>query len=152
MKKPFKLLIFTLLLMVAAMACKSNLTEEDMQTENLEELIIGKWQLVKVDEVFVPIPPPPSYDYSKYNIMYEFKANGVLTVFGETNNIERYIGHEICDHLYSFVDDDGGLGMPNLPFGLQIGTFTSWYKISSEELIINDSPLDGYIYYLIKIN
>ena len=161
--KLLKLLTFSLLLMTLAAACNKNQKENDVQIENPEEaikhidselyaLISGKWQLVEVREVFVPVPPHPSYDYSGYNIVYEFKTNGVLTVSGETYDIDRYIGHEIGEHPYSFIDDDRGLGMPNLPFGLQIDNFPYWYQISSEELKIDYSPGDGYIYFLIKLN
>ena len=158
MKNIIKLQVILILLVAGIVGC--NKTNESNQIEEIPEetidstlytLISGKWQLLTVEEVFVPVPQP-THDYSKYNIVYEFKPNGVLTVSGATDDIERYIGHKTGKHSYSFIDDGNKLGMVGLPFGLQINNFISWYQLSSEELIINDSPLDGYVYFLIKID
>ena len=40
-------------------------------------------------------------DYTPYNVIYEFKADGVLTVSGETSQVDIYLGHEIGDHFYA---------------------------------------------------
>ena len=122
----------------------------ELVNSTLYKLILGKWQLLQVDEVFTPEPPSLSHDYSEYNIVYELKTNGVLTVSGEIEDVDTYRGHTIGNHTYSFIDDDNQMGNPSFPFGLQIDALTSWYKISSEELIINNSPMDGFIYSLIK--
>jgi len=103
--------------------------------------LTGKWKLVKVEEVF---NNPTSYDYSPYNIVYEFQTKGVLTVSGETNNISMYRGHDIGEYSYSIVDEDQS-------YLLKIGNTTYWCQVTSEKLVIDSSPLDGPIYYFIKI-
>ncbi len=163
LKLQILLLFFTVSIVGCNKSTKINNEEKNPEEKINEEkkpeegnpyytLLIGKWKLEKVKEVFVPVPPPPTHDYSQYNIVYEFKTNKVLIVSGEIEKIKRYIGHNPGEHSYSFIYDDNKLGLPNLPYGLKIDNFISWYNITSEELIINDSPVDGYIYYLIKIN
>ena len=155
MKHLLKLLIFSLLLIIAVTACNSNQKEDDIPIENLTKsvdsdlykLISGKWQLMEVRASFVS-NPPFVYDCSEYNIVYEFKTNGVLIVSGET---DESIGYTAGEYTYSFVDDV--FGWLHLPWGLQINNYSpSWYNISSEELIIDYSPLDGSTSCFIRID
>jgi len=119
----------------------------DTNKDNQIKYIIGEWKLKKVTIPFID----KSYDYSQYSIVYEFKRNGVLTVSGETDVIDTYIGHTIGKYSYTFIEDKEGYGMVGLPYGLKIDDDTYWYKISSEELTITRTPLDGYAYYLVKL-
>ena len=125
----------------------------DNDNNNYAENIIGEWKLVKItnsytlDTSFNPL----SYDYSQYSIVYEFKRNSVLTVSGETDVIDIYVGHTIGKHSYSFVKDKDGYGMAGLPYGLKIDDHTYWYEVSSEKLIITMAPVDGNAYYFVKL-
>ena len=119
-----------------------NTVEVTAMITSLLSLEGTKWKLVTL---LVPFTPdgPIWYDYSKYDIVYEFRTNNVLTVSGETTDIEVYIGHEIGEHFYS-IDNVWELKIDNIVY---------WgYYTTANELIIDGSPLDGYKYNFVKIN
>jgi hypothetical protein len=104
--------------------------------------IIGKWKLMKAE---IPYSErQPSYDYSQRNIIYEFKANGNLIVFGKTNNINHYLGHEQGVFEFSYINDSDESRM-------KIDNTTWWYVLSAKELILSLAPLDGQILYFVKL-
>jgi hypothetical protein len=124
---------------------------------NPEEIIIGKWKLLKSEHPMTG----NSADYSQCNVVYEFGTDGILSTIstGECaygiplyNYPTSYPYPNYEDCFYSFVDDEEGLGWVGMPYGLQIGSFTYWYRISSKYLEINRSPSDGGIDYLVKID
>jgi len=149
MKKTL-LFLTTILVTLSFTACSTSddidETPEVKSTNTI--MLVGKWQLTKVETSFLT---PKLYDYSQCNIIYEFKSDNVLTISGEIDNV-TYLGHDIGDHVYSIIDDDGGYGIIGLPYGLKIDYRTSWYILTSKELKIDDRPLDGLVYTLIKTN
>jgi len=88
--------------------------------------IFGKWKLVKEILVFTS-NGPKLFDYSKKNIVYEFKENGVLTISG--------VSHDTGldgEHFYSIEDDESG--GTKLTIGL-----TWWpYSVNSKELVLRE--------------
>ena len=100
--------------------------------------IAGKWKLLKELPGMTELPVS-EIDYSQHNIVYEFKANGVLTVSGNTNVGFPGTG----EYAYSI----GNYGE------IHIDAVRFWYRFSSnkEELIIDSRPIDGPAYYFVKI-
>ena len=106
--------------------------------------IIGKWKLIQIDVPAFP-PDPTSYNYSQYNIIYEFKMNGIFTVSGDIDGI-TYVGHRIGEHSYFIVTSF------MIAIDYQIPLFMwSIFSVFSNYLIINDSPFDGPIYSFVKL-
>ena len=117
--------------------------EEEIVDDYLTSCIIGKWKLMKV-LVYTDIALKVD-DYSKDNIIYEFKSNGILTISGVPKDNG---GYRAGDHTYSVV--------PNPYFGasyrLIIDTFFIYgCKIANNELWFDILPLDGPAYFLNKI-
>jgi len=139
MKAIKNILGLAMVLLVLAGSFSSCAEDEEPTTS-----IIGKWKLVKVTSSFTSIGPI-SFDYSQYNILYEFKVNDILTVSGKTDNIDNYMGHEIGEHSYSIIDEDKGYDR------LTIDGQGWGHQISSNELIISLAFLDGPIYDFVKI-
>jgi len=135
-KKTFYVLIMSIIWFVAGLSC--NKTE--MSGGNSSD-IIGEWKLVKV---IIPFTGE-TYDYSQFNISYNFNKNAVLSVSGKTDHIQWYGGHETGEYSYSIIKDESG-------FILKINNRSYGCHISSKKLEISDAPLDGFIYYLEKIN
>ena len=107
--------------------------------------IIGKWKLVEVKKT---MPPEESYDYSQYDLIYEFKTNGVLTVSGEIEDVVNY-GFSIGEYSYS----------PNTYNSMIIDRYRPYLYLylcilSSKNLLLYSIELmDGYDYYFfIRIN
>lgn len=115
--------------------------------------IIGTWKLEKIESSGMNPSGPQTWDYSGYNIVYQFKTGGILTVSVDSNSIPDYYGsYTVGNHTYAIVDDKEGYGTAGLPYGLKIGNSTFWYKLSSKELVIDSRPLDGGAYYLTKLD
>jgi len=106
--------------------------------------ILGKWKLVKTMHPM----SKGCLDYSKCNVVFEFRSDSVLTISGETIHIRPYFGFDTDEYefFYSFVEPN----QQNSFRTLKINTSYFWHRISVNELIIDDSPLDGGIYYLVK--
>jgi len=105
--------------------------------------IIGKWKLVKME--WFNMAPGPNQglqrnDFSRHNIVYDFKSNNVLTVSGQLENRIPVNG----DHLYSIGNYQQ----------IYIGHNRTSYAISSDkkELVFISTPHDGVDYYFVKIN
>ena len=107
------------------------------------ECIIGEWKLVKAIIVFSP-DAPQCYDYSQYNIVYEFKMNNILFVSGITDNISTLL--ENGEHFYSIGDFSDGR---NLMIGDNYSLW--WCSISPKELAIDLTPLDGPFVKFVKL-
>jgi len=121
------------------------------QNDECNGTIEGKWKLVKITVPFTPTGPK-SYDYSKHDIVYEFDTNGILTVSVETGQIDWYGGHEKGEYSYSIIDEsEAKEAVGANAFVLKIGTLYYSYNVNDKELIIDSSPLDGFVYYFIKI-
>ena len=138
MKKILKLIAFSAILLSLVggfFSCK-----EDIDIDP-QKAIIGKWKLVKLTVPMMGV----SYNYSNYNIVYDFKANGVLTVSGKIDQIDWYGGYEVGEYPYSVGNFEYG-------HNLKIGNYEFWWvRISSKTLVMDDSPVDGPICYLVKI-
>jgi len=118
-------------------ACNKN--RDDVEIEYLKDSskLIGKWRMTEmVTSGF--LGPATSHDYSQYNIVYEFKANGIVSISGETD--------DVGNHSF-FFEYDKTYDLHSLKIGHQ------WYlaSISSGELMLDNRPLDGSLYKLIKI-
>lgn len=98
--------------------------------------IIGKWKLMK-EQTSGFVGSPSEIDYSKHNIVYEFKTNGFLTVSGNGNTGWIKKG----SHSYSIGNYRE----------IQVGYSSSWYNVSPSELIIDSRPVDGSAFYFAKI-
>ena len=126
-KKTFILLVFC---MTAGLSCKK--TDEPAHPS-----ILGKWRLISGEWPMGRI----TYDFSQYYIVYEFKANTVLTVTGDVDDQVR-----LGDFHWAYETD--GHGRPTI----LIEGFPHLFQVTSEELILNGSVLDGDIYYFVRIN
>jgi hypothetical protein len=98
--------------------------------------VIGKWKLMK-EQTSGFMSPSKEIDYSKRNIVYEFKTNGVLTVSGNGNTGWKGKG----EHSYSIGNYKE----------IRAGYTSSMYSVSPSELIIDNRHVDGPAFYFAKI-
>ena len=70
--------------------------KSDLKIEN--EILYGKWQLKTISPLNAEGVDYMLVDYTPMNIIYEFKANNVLTVSGNVDN--NYGGLEVGKHFY----------------------------------------------------
>ena len=98
--------------------------------------VIGKWKLMK-EQTSGFVSPSKEIDYSKQNIVYEFKTNGALTVSGKGNTGWLEKG----EHTYSIGNYQE----------IRVGYSSSWYGINPTELVIDSRPVDGSAFYFAKI-
>jgi hypothetical protein len=152
MKRITKLIISALFCGVILSSCNSNSElqgDDDFLkpfdiTHDETASIIGEWSLEKIRVIsrlgfFYT-------DCTPYNVTYEFKQNGALTV---SSNSENHGWHESGE--YSFIKDEWGMGHDGYPWGLKINNgSTYWYILSSKKLIIDYSPGDGATFYFVK--
>jgi hypothetical protein len=144
-----KKLLLKITCMTVSLILAGNLASCEKKENNEDSTsIIGKWKLVEVTIPFTQTGPI-SYDYSQYNIVYEFDTNDVLTVSGEIDHIDRYAGHEPGEYLYSYTQKPNEY-IPN-SYTLIINGQMYACQISSEEMEFNNAFLDGSFYYFIKI-
>jgi len=85
-----KICVVCTLFFIASGCGNSNSIDEELTS------IIGKWRLAMVTILFVD----EFNDYSKHDVVYEFKSDSVLTVSGNIDRIDRYRGHETGDHVF----------------------------------------------------
>ena len=104
--------------------------------------IVGRWKLEKIN--LSSRTGTTCTDCSPYNVVYEFKENGVLTVSGDIENL----GHKSGE--YTFVNDEWGMGQKGFPWGLNLSNGPTWYMLSSKKLIIDYSRGDGATYYFVR--
>ena len=105
--------------------------------------IIGKWKLVKGYRFFMKEGPSCS-DFSRCNIVYEFKPNGVLTISGQSRHLPFIHNNKKGDHSYSigsFPDDRS----------VKINGSYLWHSVSSEWLMLSLLPLDGGAYFFMRV-
>jgi len=158
MKNFLKSAKYISVLLLLAGICFSCIAEKNVNEESEDCLcnfnfshdgtasIIGKWKLEKIR--VISRLGTFCTDYSKYNVVYEFKHDGILTV--SSGNSENHGWHESGE--YSFIKDEWGMSQDGYPWGLNINKgSTNWYILSSKELIIDYSPGDGATYYFVKI-
>jgi predicted nucleotide-binding protein (sugar kinase/HSP70/actin superfamily) len=107
--------------------------------------ILGKWKLEKEIGIRMGNSDTPYLcdDYTQSNIIFEFKANNVLTITADT---DFYLKGE---HSHSIIENDEWWGKQ---LYLKIGHTNWFFGKSSNELVLNLMPLDGPAYYLVKIN
>lgn len=106
--------------------------------------ITGKWKLVKAKAVF---RDPRTEDYSCNDIVYDFRADGMLVISGTTKNP---IGYDEGQYAYEFsigklyqeAEED---------YTLKIGNTSLACNIEENQLVINESPLDGPILHLVRV-
>ena len=113
-----------------------------------EDVIIGKWKLLQVD---IGFDNPTTFDYSQYNIIYEFKTNNVLTISGKTGDVEIYRGHEIGEHFYEIKMNASPPNIDIAIYWLIIDNFAYDYDFSPEELKLTYRNLESD-YYLFEKN
>lgn len=104
-----------------------------------EDNIIGKWKLVKGEEVFYN---PRTVDYSCNNVIYQFKTDGVLII---TSDIVDIIGFGTGKYSYEFILTDKG------SHTLKVDNSQGGCSILGSDLTINYAYLDGPILYLIRV-
>lgn len=106
--------------------------------------IIGKWKLVTGRQFGYKIT---NEDYSCQNIIYEFKSNGNLIVTGD---VENYFG--ISPGTYEFkLNSKPVHEWIEEKQTLRIGDRDWPCGISQYKMTLNDSPLDGPILTLYRI-
>ncbi|WP_114749758.1 hypothetical protein [Pleomorphovibrio marinus] len=98
--------------------------------------VIGKWRLIK-EYTSGFGSPQEEIDYSKRNIVYDFKNDGVLMVSGDGHTGWVKNGN----HSYSI----GNFRR------IKVGYRSSWYSVSPNELIIDSRPADGSAFYFAKV-
>ena len=123
------------------------------QNEDNDSNIHGKWKLI---EIFVPFSIEWYYDYSQDDLVYDFNTNGILTISGETDPIERFRGFESGEYSYSIVDEreaeeKGGIDGGRLKIVSKYGSHYFPYNVNFEEFIFGSSMLDGPFYKLFKV-
>ena len=126
-----------------------NIQLEDKLTFTHDESasIAGKWRLVKEEMSGMGCPPHLITDFSQYNIVYEFKPDGVLTI---TSNTDYYRGLKVGDHSYSFVETSDFYGTA---YWLETDDLSrARYFISSEQLVIDYTYMDYDAFHFVKIH
>ena len=129
-----KLTVFLLFLAGSISSCEKEKRYEPTSLKG------SQWKLVRAS---LPFNESELYDYSQYDIKYEFKTNNVLTVSGETNFTDSYLGHEIGEYFYSIIYDDQII--PGSSPVLKIDELYYLFRVTSTNLVIDSSPLDGVI-------
>jgi hypothetical protein len=122
-------IVFALFSLLLGCETKSDLKgESDMKGEN--DILSGKWQLTTISPLNAEGMDLVLVNYTPMHIIYEFKANNVLTVSGNVDN--NYGGLEIGNHFYvvTFTDisnDPSWLPAPhevkinNISYGFSFG-------------------------------
>lgn len=112
--------------------------------DGAQDNVIGKWRLVKLEEVFYN---PKVTDYSCYIIIYHFNEEGKLLV---SSNIEENIIYEPGEYDYSF--NIGTLyegGEEN--YTLKISSINWACGIQESNMALNNAPVDGPKLYFVRI-
>jgi hypothetical protein len=106
--------------------------------------IKGDWKQVQGKTVFFN---PKTIDYSCDNIIYHFRMNDSLII---ESDVISPIGYESGNYGYQFT-----LGSlyndPAKKYTLKIGNSNWACGISGGDLVLDSSPLDGPILYLVRI-
>jgi hypothetical protein len=141
-----KLLIIFLLLLPLCMAILGAGCEKDEQecstvaVNGNKDDIAGKWKLIKGEEVYYN---PRTVNYSCNNVIYHFQSDDILII---TSDIGDIIGFEHGQYSYEF-----SLTENKENYTLKIGHLQGGCVISSTNLNINYSSLDGPILNFVRI-
>lgn len=132
MMKTIKVFLLSTFFLIGVVGCKKDKTPD----------IVGKWKLEKVKTVFYE---PKEYDYSENNIIYLFRANRTLKV---TSDVDENMAHNPGEYSYrveksSVYKETDVIVINNGPEAI--------CSISGNNLIIDDSPRDGYIYSFTRV-
>lgn len=138
--KTIKAFLLSILLLIVLTGCKKDKTSAG---------IVGKWTLEKVKLSFYPsdYDSPTEFNYSKNDIIYQFRANGTLNVY-VTGDIPEYRGNRPGEYSYrveksSVYKETDVIVINNGPEAI--------CSISGNNLTIDDSPRDGYIYSFTRV-
>jgi len=116
--------------------------ESQLEGETDDDSIIGKWKLKTISFPFTG----KTYDYSKYNIVYEFQSNNILKISGAPVQDSLYYGRGNGEISYSIDIND-----ENVECLLLGGHPVTAFGISNKTLVLSYAPLDGLIETLTKI-
>ena len=104
--------------------------------------IVGKWKLEKV----ISIDLKHGYilhDFSRRNVVYEFKTDNTLTVTGNTNPNHWYCARN-GDYSYAIeIIESAGISIKIY--------YSGGCSFNSQEMVINYALLDGPFYYFTRI-
>lgn len=145
----FPMTILIILFMI--IACK----KDDNMEENLRcpiealdganDNVVGKWKLAKAKVVF---QNPRTEDYSCDEIIYDFRADGILVISGGASSDS--IGYPEGQYTYAFTADKLFEWVEE-SYTLSIDETKIASGINNNQLILNSSPLDGPILYFVRI-
>ena len=131
----------------------SSCSEKKEDEVDQARAFIGKWKLVKITNSITN----QSFDYSKNNLVCDFKSNGFLTVTGK--NVEEYEIWFLAQVLFRDIYSDEPEFYFKFILDQGIRVYNYRYKVSSKELVIGDvddsrcdSSVNGYVYYFVKIH
>jgi len=148
------ILIFTaFLLLLAGCFCSCQKKENSIEYSSM---VVGKWKLEFISD------REQTIDYSKYNIVYEFKTNNVLTVTGKVNNTDHRI-LENGKHFYNVVIPESIDLLGDTRWRPELKIDTVLYRLTNGWMADNipglqiydkaDNPsFAAYVLYFSKIN
>jgi hypothetical protein len=90
-----KLLFLAAIIFFISVGCDKNADNEEFENPYRDN-IIGTWKLVEISTILND-HNPDTIDYSKNNIIYDFRSDGVLIITGHVNN-DLLEG----EHLFSY--------------------------------------------------
>ena len=119
-----KLTAILLILTGNLSSCTNKNNAEDEEITDPKTAFFGKWKLeFIIDSMF-------SIDCSQYNIVYEFKANNILMVSGNTDNIDNRI-HGIGKYHYEVIPKSYWGDHPLVDaFGIILRIDTDFYGVT----------------------
>jgi hypothetical protein len=127
-----------ILILIFTIGIFSNCSNDDNDSTNNE--IIGEWKLIAAR--IIDFSTNPTIDYSDENIVYDFQANGILTVTGGNN-----VGYSNGDYEYIFVEDYlGGAPSPGevMILLVKVNNSTKWtYNLTNGQMTLGNSYVDG---------
>ncbi len=112
--------------------------------EGPDNNIVGKWKLVKAKAVF---NNPRTKDYSCSNIEYDFQEGGVLIVTGTS---EDNLGYAEGQYPFEFKDTKLYEGIKE-EYTVKIEKTSIACGIQNNNMVLDDSSLDGNILYFIRV-
>ena len=125
MKRLVLMIISALICGVVFTSCGSDKAEEISK----DDILQGKWKLILINSFFTIEEGDISIDYSKRNIIYEFKKYNALTISGDIDNID-YRGHAIGKHSYEMLSLPPSGPTGPCPAGLPVKIDAETHSIS----------------------
>jgi hypothetical protein len=111
--------------------------------EGSEGDVVGKWKMVKRETIRLVSGEIEVRDYSCDNIIYYFRADGVLEI---NNNVGGW-RYETGIYSYELIPSAENEDQINL----HIGDFKWPFKIGKSEMTLNMSHVDGPIFLFLRI-